>query len=164
MSFHTIDVRIADPYGSALQPELLRRAAEATLLHQQIDEPCELVLVVTGDEALRQLNQRYRSVDAPTDVLAFPNQSEGPAPSPTAFVDAPGLPRYLGDVLISFPRAETQAEGAAHTLHAELQLLVVHGILHLLGYDDRTEPQRKRMWDAQRDILGEMGIRIDLPE
>jgi probable rRNA maturation factor len=96
-------------------------------------------------------------VDAPTDVLAFPDATRGP------FVAAPGLPRYLGDVIVSFPRASAQAAEAGHDTQADLQLLVVHGMLHLLGYDDVTDEQRARMWDAQSEILQALGVEAHPP-
>ena len=161
MSSHTVDIQIQDSYRSRVEAETLRRAAKATLQHQRIEEPCELVVVVSGDETLRQLNERYRGIDAPTDVLAFPNQTKGSA---FAFVDGPGLPRYLGDVIISFPRAEAQAVEAENELMAELQLLVVHGVLHLLGYDDETETERIRMWQAQQAVLDKIGAEVHLPD
>jgi len=162
MSLHTLDIQIEEPYRSRVQPETLQQAAEATLQHQHVEESCELVVVVTGDETVHQLNHRHRGVDAPTDVLAFPHQTKGPAPF--VFVDAPGFPRYLGDVVISFPRAEAQAAEAGNELRAELQLLVIHGILHLLGYDDETEPERDRMWRAQQAVLDEIGVDVHLPD
>jgi len=154
---HTIEVQIDAQFQAQTSPEPLRRAALATLIHERVEEPCELAVVVTGDEALRELNRRYRGVDAPTDVLAFPDETGGP------FVGAPGLPRYLGDVIISFPRAEAQAADAGHDVQAELQLLAVHGVLHLLGYDDVTEEQRTQMWAAQAEILQALGVEVRLP-
>jgi probable rRNA maturation factor len=117
-----------------------------------------LTVLVTGDATLRELNRRHRGVDAPTDVLAFTNEAQGP------FVDPPGLPRYLGDVIISFPWAECQAAEAGNDLLAELQLLVVHGVLHLLGYEDQTEPERARMWQAQQAVLDDLGVEVHLPD
>jgi probable rRNA maturation factor len=148
------------PYGVKQQarPKVLREAAEATLRQHCAAEACDLTVLVTGDETLRELNQRHRGVDAPTDVLAFPNEAKAP------FVDAPGLAHYLGDVIISFPRARAQASEAGHELSAELQLLVVHGVLHLLGYDDQTEPGRARMWRAQQAVLNTLGVEVHLPE
>jgi probable rRNA maturation factor len=128
------------------------------LRQQGVAEACELSILVTGDEALQELNRRHRGVDAPTDVLAFPNEAKGP------FVDAPGLTRYLGDVIISFPRARAQAAEAGNALSAELQLLVVHGVLHLLGYDDQTGPERARMWSAQQAVLEGLGVEVHLPD
>lgn len=137
--------------------EVLRRTALATLLHQQAP-PVEIAIVLTDDESMQELNRRFRGTDAPTDVLAFPNEPRGP------FVHAPGFPRYLGDIAISYPRAQEQAAEAGHSLMAELQLLVVHGVLHLLGYDDETEPERVRMWAAQEAILKALGVEVVLPD
>lgn len=154
----TIAVQIDEPYQQQVDADLLRQAALATLAHQQEVKPCEASIVVTGDETVRELNRRHRDVDAPTDVLAFPNKTGGP------FVDAPGLPRYLGDVIISFPRAEAQAAEAGNELWAELQLLVVHGALHLLGYDDQTDSARSQMWQVQRSILDQLDVEVRLPD
>jgi len=162
MTLHTIDVQVEEPYQSEVDPDILREAAATTLAHEGIDERVELVVVISGDETLHDLNRRHRGVDAATDVLAFPHQTK--SPPPLAFVDAPGLPRYLGDVVISLPRARAQGEEAKNTLQAELQLLVVHGVLHLLGYDDQTGHERARMWRAQKAILDRMGVDVHLPD
>ena len=156
-SVHTVEIQIDDQFQEQVQPALLRQAVLATLAHQKVQEPSELAVVVTVDEVLHELNRQHRSVDAPTDVLAFPDETRGP------FVAAPGLPRYLGDVVISFARAGDQAAQAGHDVQAELQLLVVHGVLHLLGYDDIAEEQRTKMWIAQTQILQELGVEVHLP-
>jgi probable rRNA maturation factor len=70
----------------------------------------------------------------------------------------------LGDVIISFPRAKAQAAEAGNELSAELQLLVVHGVLHLLGYDDQAPPERARMWRAQQIVLDDLGVEVHLPD
>ena len=157
MSLHTIGTQIDEQFQGRVQPASLRLAALSPLIHQQVEEACELVVVVTDDEALRMLNRRHRGVDAPTDVLAFPDETRGP------FVGAPGLPRYLGDVIISFSRAEAQAQEAGHAVQAELQLLTVHGVLHLLGYDDESEEQRARMWAVQAEIVEALEVDVNLP-
>lgn len=153
---HTIEVQVDEPYRQRVETQRLRQAASAVLVHQRVDEQCELAVVVTGDETLQKLNRRHRGVDAPTDVLAFPERTRGP------FVNAPGFPRYLGDVIISFPRAEAQAAEAGNELLAELQLLVVHGVLHLLGYDDQEEQKRAEMWQAQQAVIDELGVEVHL--
>ncbi|MCX7680973.1 MAG: rRNA maturation RNase YbeY [Anaerolineae bacterium] len=157
-STHQIEIQIDEQFQGRVQPEPLQQAAMATLAHQEVVGACELAVVITDDEALHELNLRYRHVDEPTDVLAFPNETRGP------FVNAPGLPRYLGDVIISLPRAEAQAGEAGHDLLTELQLLVVHGILHLLGHDDIVDEKRARMWAAQSAILSSLGVEARLPE
>jgi probable rRNA maturation factor len=83
-----------------------------------------------------------------TDVLAFPSEESDPDSGA----------RYLGDVLISIPRAAEQAAVAGHSLEAEAQLLVVHGVLHLLGHDHTVAADKARMWAAQAEILGELGL------
>lgn len=154
---HVIEVQIGEQFQLQVQTESLHSAALSTLAHQRVEEPYELAIVVTDDDVLRELNRRHRDVDAPTDVLAFPDETRGP------FVAAPGLPRYLGDVVISFRRAKAQAAEAGHAIQAELQLLVVHGVLHLLGYDDTSEGQRAKMWTVQAKILHSMGVEVNLP-
>ena len=156
-SRHVVTVQIDDQFQDQVEWETLQRTALATLAYQNIEEPVELAVVVTDDAAMQDLNSKHRGVDAPTDVLAFSNENLGP------FVGAPGLPRYLGDVLISFQRAEVQSAQAGHEVRAELQLLLVHGILHLLGYDDVAEEQRARMWDAQAAILEALEVRVQPP-
>jgi len=158
MSPHRVVVRIDDRYKSRTEPEALREAAEATLSQQRVEETYELTVVITGDRVLHELNRRHRGLDASTDVLAFPDETKGP------FVDAPTFPRYLGDVIISFPQAKAQALEAGNDLSAELQLLVVHGVLHLLGHDDQTEPERTRMWQAQQAVLDELGVEVHLTD
>ncbi len=157
MSLHTIEVQIDEQFQAQVQPEPLHQAVLATLIHQRVEDPCELAVVVTNDEVLRELNHRYRGVDAPTDVLAFPDETRGP------FVGVPGLPRYLGDVIISFRHAEAQAAEVGHDVQVEMQLLVVHGVLHLLGYDDVTEERRAQMWAAQAEILQALEVEAHPP-
>lgn len=154
---HTIEVQADEPFQAQVQSERIEQAVLAALAHQHVTEACELAVVITDDEALHELNRRYRGVDAPTDVLAFPNETRGP------FVSAPGFPRYLGDVVISFPHAASQAAEAGHSTEAELQLLAVHGVLHLLGYGDEAEEERARMWKAQSEVLQALGVKIRLP-
>ena len=154
MSSHRVEIRIDDRYGSRVDPAPLREAAEETLVQQSVDDECDLTVVVTGARVLRELNRRHRGVDTATDVLAFPGKAEGP------FVHASGGPSYLGDVIISFPQAEAQAQAAGNTLSAELQLLVVHGILHLLGYADQTEREAAHMWAVQQAVLDQLGVRV----
>jgi probable rRNA maturation factor len=108
-------------------------------------------LVVTDDETVRTLNRTYLDVDAPTDVLSFGGESPD-------FVAAPDAERYLGDVIISYPRAQAQAAAAGHPLEAELALLVVHGVLHLLGYDHIRPEDKAVMWKRQADILAQLGL------
>ncbi|HXF86339.1 MAG TPA: rRNA maturation RNase YbeY [Anaerolineales bacterium] len=128
--------------------ELLRRAAATTLEHQAAPPQAELSIVLTDDARLQELNREYLGMDAPTDVLSFPASETDPET---------GAP-YLGDILISIPYAAKSAEKAGHSLEAEVQLLVVHGVLHLLGHDHAKPAEKARMWKAQREILTRLGL------
>jgi probable rRNA maturation factor len=107
-----------------------------------------LTIVLTDDEQLHALNREYLDIDAPTDVLSFPASEKDPETAR----------RYLGDILISIPRAEAQAQAAGHALEAEVQLLVVHGTLHLLGYDHAEAEGKARMWKVQAEVLERIGV------
>ncbi|MCR4405832.1 MAG: rRNA maturation RNase YbeY [Anaerolineae bacterium] len=144
----TVEVRIAPKFKRLVTAKLVRQAALAVLAHEAVTGQGELSVVITDDEEVRDLNRRFRGVDAPTDVLAF-----GAANQTTSFVTAPDAPRLLGDVIISCPRAQEQATEAGHPLSAEIQLLVVHGVLHLLGYDHAEPEQEALMWERQEKIL-----------
>lgn len=131
---------------------LLEQAAEKALQHQGANPESDLSLVLSDDLELRALNRRHLERDLPTDVLSFPSASIDPET---------GTP-YLGDVIISVERAEEQAKKAGHSLEAELQLLVVHGVLHLLGHDHAGDQEKAEMWGAQARILEDLGAEIDL--
>lgn len=132
----------------SLSKEILERAAVAVLRHESESLECELSIVLTDNEHLQELNLNYLGIDAPTDVLSFPASETDPETGA----------RYLGDILISVPRAQSQADSAGHALEAEVQLLVVHGTLHLLGYDHAEPEDKTRMWKAQAEILDSLGL------
>jgi probable rRNA maturation factor len=142
-----ISVQIARPFVGQVEEWWLRRAAEATLLRQGREEAA-LVIVITDDREVQELNRLYLGRDAPTDVLAFPVGG-----GDERFISAPEDEAYLGDLLISYPQAKTQAAAFGHSLRDELSLLVIHGVLHLLGYDDQDEQERAAMWAIQEEIL-----------
>ena len=139
---------------SAPWRSLLAVAARATLAHQSAPVG-ELTVLVTGDDMLAALNQSHRGIMGPTDVLAFPAGEMPPIPD---------LAHYFGDIAISLCRAESQAANRGHTVEEELQLLVVHGTLHLLGHDHTESDQKSHMWSAQGQILGQLGVSIRLPD
>lgn len=143
-----VEVHIPPPFHKLVPADLVRRAAVAVLAHEKITGSGELSVVITDDDEIHELNRRFRGVDAPTDVLAFGGRDED-----TPFVTAPEAPLLLGDVIISCPRAQAQAEEAGHSLEAEIQLLVVHGVLHLLGYDHAQPEEKAVMWARQEEIL-----------
>ena len=135
---------------------LLETAVSNTLTQQNISPPASLSLVLTDDAQLQQLNQAYRQIDAPTDVLSFA------AGEP--LVELPDAIPYLGDILISVPFASRQAAAEGHSLPDELQLLAVHGVLHLLGHDHMQPAEKEIMWAAQTAVLAQLNVHISLPD
>lgn len=115
----------------------------------------DLSIVLTDDRQLHELNLDYLNVDSPTDVLSFL----------AGEVDPETEALYLGDIAISIPRAMQQAQNGGHPVEAEAQLLVVHGTLHLLGYDHSTDEEKAVMWAEQAKVLQRLGLsRITIQE
>lgn len=133
------------PEGRALAPRLLERLAQAMDALELAPET-EMALVLGDDAELQRLNLAYRGLDRPTDVLSFAVDAEDLPP---------GEPPNLGDVLISLPYAARNAQAAGHGLPEELALLAVHGLLHLLGYDDENEAAAEEM----RSLEIALGVR-----
>jgi probable rRNA maturation factor len=119
---------------------------------QMLKVPRETVTVVTltGDEHLREYNRRFRGLDEPTDVLAFAAQEK---PVDQRFQAPPGTEHWLGDIVISLPRAREQARTAKHPMNDEVRLLAVHGFLHLLGYDHAEQDDEAKMTALTNRIL-----------
>jgi probable rRNA maturation factor len=132
-----------------VEKSTLLLAAQVTLDFGNVSGS-DVSIVIGNDEFLKKLNRKYRNVDAATDVLSFPSSELDP--------DTGSI--YLGDVVISLPHAEAQAQAGGHPLVDELQLLVVHGILHLLGYDHLERVDKEKMQFAQDRVLYQLGVRL----
>lgn len=130
---------------------IIRRAALLTLATHQ-SEGYELSILLTNDDHIAELNQEYRSIDSPTDVLAFPMLEN----DDNSLIDS----KILGDVVISLETAERQAKTEKHPLEDEVAFLTVHGILHLLGYDHHTPEDAREMFNKQTAILQKMQVNI----
>jgi len=133
---------------TSFSQDLLERAAKIALEHEAQSLESDLSIILTDDARLHELNLNYLGVDAPTDVLSFPASETDPETGA----------RYIGDILISIPRAQSQADARGHPLEAEVQLLVVHGVLHLIGHDHAEAEDKARMWKAQTEILKQLGL------
>jgi probable rRNA maturation factor len=152
LPFH-IHLKLEPAYARKVQPALLRATARAALRHQNAPAPSALTLMIAGDGELRELNREFLGEDRPTDVLSFPSSEPNPATGRL----------YLGDIAISYPQAAAGATAGGHPVRAELQLLIVHGVLHLLGHDHAQPGEKTRMWAAQAAILSELGAGITGP-
>lgn len=118
---------------------------------QRVDSKAEVSLLFTGQEKIRELNRQYLGEDAPTDVLSFPML---PQPYGTEFVTAPDGKKHLGELVISLPQAVFQAEQHSHQAEREIVTLLIHGTLHLLGYDHAEPEEEKEMKRLEAEILG----------
>ncbi len=147
-----ITILVQEQFQSMISDQVLLSCGETTLLLDGVNDSPSLSLMITDDEEMIDMNHRYRGINKTTDVLAFGAD----------FTDPDLESRYLGDVVISFPQAEKQALKRGHTVEEELQLLVVHGVLHLLGYDHDTRTGKEAMWAIQFRVLAELGLSIEV--
>lgn len=134
-----INIVVAPKYARRVLQKDLRAAALRALAAEHSDMQQALSIVIVGNRAMRDYNRHFHHVNATTDVLSF---------------SSPLRQEYLGDIIISYETAKSNAKTAGWRIRDELQLLVTHGILHLLGYDDATPSAREAMWRRQAEILG----------
>jgi len=146
-----IEIFIEEEFRGLVDEDWARRMAQTVLNAEGVVPPYEVSLVFTDSETVRQLNRDYRGVDEPTDVLAFymlPQKG-----SDSSFALPPDGVTRLGEVIISYPQAVEQAREQGHATEKELALLVIHGILHLLGYDHEEAKEEIKMRRRERELL-----------
>ena len=157
---HYIPITADVPGVGEGQRALIRRVIRTALAAEGGDFPCEVDVCVTGDEGIHQINREMRGVDRPTDVLSFPafDLHPGELPGVEDADPATGLVP-LGDMCLSLERVQAQAREYGHSNRRELAYLVVHSVLHLLGYDHLDEgPQKAQMRAREDAIMEELGI------
>ena len=150
-----ISVLIDKDIEGNLEESWLQSVAEQVLVAQRVSPKAELGLVIASQERVQQLNQSYLGRDEPTDVLAFsmlPAEGEVGADSPP-FVIPPDGVLHLGEVIISYPQAVMQAEEHQHSIKREIAILIIHGMLHLLGYEDDKPELKQQMVAREAEIL-----------
>jgi probable rRNA maturation factor len=145
-----VNFHISDKFLDSVDTAALEKAALVTLAIQNISEDVNLSVVIEDEQQLQSLNHEFLGIDSPTDVLSFFEDELDPETGQ----------RYLGEVIISYPQAEKQGVTAGHSTRSELDLLVVHGVLHLLGYDHSTDKEKEKMWQIQKKILLKLGSTI----
>ncbi len=140
--------------------ETAKRACEETLSYEDCDFDAQISLTFVDNEEIRRLNKEFRQKDAATDVLSFPMlEFDKNGDIIDADYDVDDGEIVLGDIVISAERALSQAEEYGHSFLREVTFLVVHSMLHLLGYDHvASEEEETRMRQKQTDILNQMGI------
>jgi probable rRNA maturation factor len=136
-------IRVDRDFQERIDKRWLRRLVKESLRAHSLEAQVELSLLVTDDATVRELNKTYRGKDKATDVLSFALEADRRGGAAAGFVMPPGEMVHLGEVIVSYPKAVEQAAERLHPVEDELALLVVHGVLHLLGYD-HDKPGRER--------------------
>lgn len=172
-----VDIIDDQAYLASGQEKLLHEVIEAAAKYLKLPEGIELDLSIVSNEEIQVLNRDYRGLDKPTDVLSFAltevtsefdvdfahldlteEAEETEDLEETEFEDEEAIPQHLGDIIISYPRAQEQAQDYGHSLDRELAFLAVHGFLHLNGYDHQTEEEAQEMFRIQEEVLTTYGL------
>ncbi|MBQ7425377.1 MAG: rRNA maturation RNase YbeY [Lachnospiraceae bacterium] len=163
MTFYVENETGAD-FGFDIEKTAMDVALEV-LGSEECDYDVEIGLTITDDEGIRELNKSFRDIDAPTDVLSFPNVSYEEAGDFSVIESEkndlfnPDTGRIMfGDIVINEMRVRSQAEEYGHSLLREFAFLVAHSMLHLCGYDHIEDAEAKVMEEKQRKVLDKLGI------
>lgn len=149
-----------DAYDTAQIEKLIGSVYEKTLKEKQMDRNYEVSVTLVDNEEIREINKNYRNIDFPTDVLSFPmiDYNSGLKLNDVENMDLDSGEVVLGDIVISLERAYEQAIDYGHSFQREIAFLMVHGMLHLLGYDHEEENDRKKMRAEEERILSSLNL------
>lgn len=138
-----MEISIVDREGFIDAParEELVSLIEKILAYLDLSARSELCVSLVSDGDMRELNRQYRQIDSTTDVLCFPQKNEA-------------TPDLLGDIVISYQTALRHSRKLEITMEEELRLLIVHAVLHLLGFDHKKKKERKMMREKEKEVLG----------
>lgn len=146
-----IDVQIPEQFAGLVDEDWTRAVVSCVLEAEALSPPYDVGIVFADADTVRQLNRHYRGVDSPTDVIAFymlRNRAADPS-----FPLPPHDPTHLGEVIICYPVAVEQAREQGHAVERELALLIIHGVLHLLGYDHEQTAEAMEMRRREAELL-----------
>lgn len=138
-----MELEVRDLQFEALRRELIQRVVTETAQCVEMDLD-RLSLALLDDEQIQEVNERFRNVDGPTDVIAFEAEAQGD--------------ELVGEVIVSVETARRQAEHAGHSLDTELAWLIAHGVLHVAGMSDETESDLEDMLVKQREVMRRLGL------
>ncbi|MEK3890688.1 rRNA maturation RNase YbeY [Bacillus sp. FSL K6-3431] len=124
-------------------------------IQEGVEEGSEVSVTIVSNQEIQEINKTYRGKDQPTDVISFAMEELGEG---EIKVIGEGIPRVLGDIIISFEKTKEQADAYDHTFSRELGFLAIHGLLHLLGYDHLNKDDEQRMFSRQKTILDGYGL------
>jgi len=156
-TFLVVNIRLKGLKGCSLNRAWLKKTVLAVLTAEKVAGPLEIDCMITDDSTMHDLNRRYRGIDGTTDVLSFALDEAGPAGA--VFPGTPGHPAGMGILVVSYPTALAQAARNNVTIEDELRLLLVHGVLHILGYDHGGRADALAMRRREREIVRSLGKR-----
>jgi len=134
-----------------LNQKYLNKVTDETLRIVKFKKPTEISLVVTGERRIKSLNKKYRKIDKITDVLSFGNEEL--SNKSAEFVNPPDDVIHLGEIFICYSQAVKQAKQKKHSVKKEISVLLIHGILHLLGYDHQGDYENSEMKVLEEKVL-----------
>ncbi len=146
-------IRVDKGFQVRIDKRWLRRLVKESLGAHGVDTEVELSLLISDDATVRDLNKKYRGKDKTTDVLSFALEADKRGGAAAGFVMPPGEMVHLGEVIVSYPQAAEQAAERKRAVEDELALLVVHGVLHLLGYDHDKPAREREMRSLEQRVL-----------
>ncbi len=161
-----MDIALSDETGLMSQEHLalMEKLIRASAQKLDLGENIELSVIMVDNQQIQEINREYRSIDQPTDVISFALEDGDEEDEFASFFEEEledeefQLPRLLGDIFISVDKAEEQAKDYKHSFEREIGFLVVHGFLHLNGYDHQTKADEASMFRLQEEILKENGL------
>jgi probable rRNA maturation factor len=153
-----MEINILIEEGIEVDPdaEWMQKVIEKVLIAESVPAAIEISLLITGQERIQELNRDYRGKDRPTDVLSFSMSEQKQEDEPTAFIGPPDGLLHLGEIVISYPQALVQAREHEHSIMREMAILIVHGVLHILGYDHEKRGMEAAMREKETKILAEL--------
>lgn len=149
-----VDIRTEVPAHLQLDESFVERVLRAAADHRKVDG--EVSVSIVDDEEIHEINRTWRNVDRPTDVISFAFTEDEEESAAVFEGEAPDV--MLGDIIVSLPTAMRQAEAYGHSVAREFGFLLVHGFLHLIGYDHDTPEKESSMFGLQDEILSGIGL------
>lgn len=150
-----VNILFEEGFEGSVDERWLHDIVRAALRAEGAGDTAEVSLVIAGQEEVHRLNREYLGEDRPTDVLSFPMLPPHAADDP-AFVAPPDGLRHLGEVIVSHPQAAAQADEHGHPTTREVAILIIHGVLHLLGYDHAQPEEEAAIRGREAAILAKI--------
>jgi len=154
---HQITIKIERGLKFPFSRWWLTAICRTVLDEEKIIQPVEIECVITDDTTIQRLNKQFRNINEPTDVLSFAFKDTYTDAQGASFPEVTDGPEILGQIIVSFPMSVTQAAAHRHGVDQELKLLVVHGMLHLLGYDHQDPAEERKMKQREKHVIKLLG-------